>query len=93
MQVDGRSRHPTCLLLEDLPRERTRLVVSGYWSRRPRWPRPMTSFLFLERSHWIMQTRQFANLKRRAEAGARAGVAARPRGRGGHHCASHRGRG
>lgn len=54
-------------LLEDLPRDRTRLVVSGYWSLRPRWLQPITSFLFLEPSHWIMQTRQFANLKRHAE--------------------------
>ena len=54
-------------LLEELPNSRTRLVVSGYWSLRPRWLEPILSFLFLEPSHWIMQTRQFANLKRRAE--------------------------
>jgi len=42
-------------------------VVSGYWSLRPRWLQPVASFIFLEPSHWIMQTRQFANLKRRAE--------------------------
>ena len=54
-------------LLEELPGDRTRLVVSGYWTLRPRWLQPMTSFAVLEPSHWIMQTRQFANLKRRAE--------------------------
>ena len=54
-------------LLEELPDRRTRLVVSGYWSLRPRWLQPIMSFIFLEPSHWIMQTRQFANLKRRAE--------------------------
>jgi hypothetical protein len=54
-------------LLEELPGRRTRLVVSGYWSLRPRWLQAVASFLFLEPSHWIMQTRQFANLKRRAD--------------------------
>lgn len=54
-------------LLEELPDGCTRLVVSGYWSLRPRWLQPITSFVFLEPSHWIMQTRQFANLRRRPE--------------------------
>jgi hypothetical protein len=54
-------------LLEELPDRRTRLVVSGYWSLRPRWLQPIVSFVFLEPSHWIMQTRQFANIKRRAQ--------------------------
>jgi proline iminopeptidase len=54
-------------LLEELPEGHTRLIVSGYWAMRPRWLQPITSFLFLEPAHWIMQTRQFANLERRAE--------------------------
>lgn len=54
-------------LLEELPEGRTRLVVSGYWRLRPRWLQPIMSVLVLEPSHWIMQTRQFANLKRLAE--------------------------
>lgn len=54
-------------LLKELPGRRTRLVVSGYWSLRPRWRQPIVSFLFLEPSHWVMQTRQFANLRRRVE--------------------------
>jgi len=54
-------------LLNELPGGRTRLVVSGYWCMSPRWLQTITSVLFLEPSHWIMQTRQFANLKRRAE--------------------------
>jgi hypothetical protein len=58
--------------LEELPGGRTRLVVSGYWSLRPRWLRPLISAVFLEPSHWIMQTRQFANIKRRAERDAAA---------------------
>jgi proline iminopeptidase len=53
--------------LKELPGGRTRLVVSGYWCLQPRWLQPIMSFLFLEPSHWIMQTRQFTNLKRRAE--------------------------
>jgi proline iminopeptidase len=52
-------------LLSELPGGRTRLVVSGYWRFRPRLLQPVLSVLFLEPSHWIMQTRQFANLQRR----------------------------
>jgi proline iminopeptidase len=54
-------------LLEDLPGGRTRLLVSGYWALRPRWLQPFVSFFVLEPSHWIMQTRQFSNIKRLAE--------------------------
>jgi hypothetical protein len=54
-------------LLEELPGGRTRLVESGYWAVRPRWLLAIISVVFLEPSHWIMQMRQFANLKRLAE--------------------------
>lgn len=54
-------------LLEEEPGRRTRLVVSGYWAFRPRWLQPLIGILVLEPSHWVMQTRQFANLRRRAE--------------------------
>ncbi len=54
-------------LLEELPGGRTRLIVSGYWALRPRRLQPLMSVLLLEPSHWVMQTRQFANLKRRIE--------------------------
>ncbi len=54
-------------LLKELPGDRTRLIVSGYWALRPRWLQPVASFLFLEPAHWIMQMRQFAILKRYAE--------------------------
>ena len=54
-------------LLEELPGDRTRLVVSGYAAARPRAVQTLADLLFWEPSHWIMQTRQFANLKRRAE--------------------------
>ena len=53
--------------LHELPGERTRLVVSGYWSLRPKWLQPIMSVALLEPSHWVMQTRQFSNLKRPAE--------------------------
>jgi hypothetical protein len=61
-------------LLEPLAGDRTRLVVSGYWAFRPKWLQGIVGFLFLEPSTWIMQTRQFAGLKRRAERAARTGV-------------------
>ena len=51
-------------LLEEAPGRRTRLVVSGFWCLQPRWLQPIMSVLFLELQHWIMQTRQFSNLKR-----------------------------
>jgi proline iminopeptidase len=54
-------------LLEELPDNRTRLIVSGYWAFEPRWLQPIMTMLFLEVQHWIMQMRQFANLKRRVE--------------------------
>jgi proline iminopeptidase len=63
-------------LLEEQPGGKTRLIVSGYWALKPRWLQPILSFLFLEPSHWIMQTRQFANLKRRIEREASTSQAA-----------------
>ena len=53
--------------LKELPGGRTRLVVSGYWAVRPGWLRPLLSVAVLEPSHWVMQTRQFENLKRRID--------------------------
>jgi proline iminopeptidase len=49
------------------PGGRTRLVVSGYGASHPRALQALAEWLFWEPAHWIMQTRQFANLKRRAE--------------------------
>jgi proline iminopeptidase len=60
-----------CFLLAEVAGERTRVVVSGYADARPRLLQAVQNLLFWEPSHWIMQTRQFANLKRRAEALAR----------------------
>ena len=56
-----------CFLLNDLPGGRTRLVVSGYASARPRPVQATIDFLLWEPAHWIMQKRQFTNLKRRTE--------------------------
>ena len=52
--------------LKELPEGRTRLVVSGYAAARPWFFHALADLLFWEPAHWIMQTRQFANLKRRA---------------------------
>jgi proline iminopeptidase len=54
-------------LLEELPGGRTRLVVGGYQSGRPRWLLAAGDFFVYPPVHWIMQTRQFANIKRLAE--------------------------
>jgi len=66
-------------LLEPLAGDRTRLVVSGYWAFRPKWLQGIVGFLFIEPSTWIMQTRQFGGLKRRAERETRhPSITARP---------------
>jgi hypothetical protein len=56
-----------CFRLTELPGNRTRLVVSGYGADRPHVLVALTNFLFWEPAHWIMQRRQFTNLRRRAE--------------------------
>jgi hypothetical protein len=53
--------------LDARPERRTRLVVSGYASSRPRPLTAIGDLVFWEPAHWIMQTRQFANLRRRVE--------------------------
>jgi len=54
-------------LLTEQPEGRTRVVVSGYATSHPRALTAVGDFLFWEPAHWIMQTRQLANLKRRVE--------------------------
>jgi hypothetical protein len=56
-----------CFLLDELPGLRTRLVVSGYARSNPRALTAILDVLFWEPVHWLMQTRQFANLRRRTE--------------------------
>ena len=53
--------------LTALPEARTRLVVSGYAATRRRLLHRAIDIAFWEPAHWIMQTRQFTNLKRRVE--------------------------
>jgi hypothetical protein len=53
--------------LKALPGGRTRLVVRVHTASRPRLFSAVLGFLFWEPAHFIMQTRQFGNLKRRAE--------------------------
>jgi proline iminopeptidase len=54
-------------LLEEHPGGRTRLVVGGYQSFRPRWLERLLNFWVYPPVHWMMQVRQFANLKRNIE--------------------------
>jgi hypothetical protein len=68
----------------------TRLVVRGVTRGRPDALTRLANWLFWDPAHWVMQTRQFAGLRRRAEgaselsapapAGDTHGVAARPTG-------------
>jgi len=53
--------------LEELRGDRTRLVVSGYQSVRPRWLEQFANYWVYPIAHWPMQTRQFATLKRNIE--------------------------
>ena len=54
--------------LKERPGGHTRIVVSGYAALRPRPLLRIADVIFWEPAHWIMQRRQFAELKRRAEA-------------------------
>lgn len=56
-------------LLEEQAPGRTRLIVSGYQTFRPRWLESFVNFWLYPIAHWPMQVRQFANLKRNAEKG------------------------
>jgi hypothetical protein len=53
--------------LEELPGDRTRLVVSGYQAIRPHWLEGPFNFWVYPLMHWPMQMRQFANIKRHVE--------------------------
>jgi hypothetical protein len=57
-------------VLEPLEGARTRLIVRSQGTGRPRAIARGSSLLFWEPAHWVMQTRQFHNLKRRAERAA-----------------------
>ena len=61
-------------LLEQPEPGRTRLIVSGFACSRPRSLTAIGDFLFWEPAHWVMQSRQFTNLKRRVERAAAIGA-------------------
>jgi hypothetical protein len=72
--IDATQARPTAyteglwgFLLEELPADRCRLVVGGYQAMRPRWLERFVNFWVYPPVHWVMQTRQFANLKRNVE--------------------------
>jgi hypothetical protein len=54
-------------LLQELPDERTRLINSGYDGSQPRLFYEAANRIFWEPAHWVMQTRQWARLRRRVE--------------------------
>lgn len=54
-------------VLRDLPDGRTRLIVSGYQMMGPRWLQPLITFSVYEWTHWIMQVRQLAQVKKLSE--------------------------
>jgi len=56
-----------CFALRELPGERTRLLVSGYATGRPRLLHVLAGLLFWEPAHLVMQTRQLREIKHRAE--------------------------
>lgn len=58
--------------LRPLGDQRTRLVIRGEGTGRPKLLNDIVGWLFFTNAHWIMQTKQFKELKRRAEQGAPA---------------------
>lgn len=54
-------------VLEDLPDEKTRLVVRSFGIVRPRLLLGAAKMVFMDPAHFVMQVRQLQNLKRRAE--------------------------
>jgi len=78
-QYDSRGPRPSSFTdglwafhLKPLPGGRTRLIVTVHGaSDRPRLSSTLLGFFFWEPAHFIMQIRQFSNLKRRAEGALR----------------------
>jgi proline iminopeptidase len=85
-QLDSRSAFPRpssftdslwSFELDALPGERTRLIVRVHVANRPRLFPAVLGFLLWEPAHFVMQVRQFTNLKRRAETTFREARSAR----------------
>ncbi|MCW3046489.1 MAG: hypothetical protein JWO74_773 [Solirubrobacterales bacterium] len=53
--------------LTPTPEGHTRLVVTGKARAHPRWLVGFGNWLFWDPAHWVMQAKQFAGLRRRAE--------------------------
>ena len=64
--------------LKELPGGRTRLVVRTCGISQPKLLGTLMTYLLWEPAHFMMQTRQFTNLKRRVEAKAREARGERP---------------
>src|SRR5215470_16803828 len=67
-------------LLNELPGGRTRLVISGYQTFRPRWLERIVNYWLYIPVVWPMQARMLAVLKRNIEQAARARTQAAPSG-------------
>jgi hypothetical protein len=79
----SKPRPPSCMeaiwgfRLDELPDGRTRLVIGGYQTFRPRWVEGVAPWLLLAMS-WPMQTRMMAVLKQNIERAASASASADP---------------
>jgi hypothetical protein len=67
-------------LLKELPGGRTRLVISGYQTLRPRWLEGFANYWLYIPVVWPMQARMLAVLKRNIERATRASAEAIPSG-------------
>jgi len=67
-------------LLNELPGGRTRLVISGYQTLRPRWLERFANYWLYVPVVWPMQARMLAVLKRNIERANRARTQAVPSG-------------
>ena len=52
----------------------TRLVNTGWVGAKPRWLSELGDWLVWDWAHWIMQTKQFRELRRRAEGSGGVGA-------------------
>jgi proline iminopeptidase len=64
--------------LTPTPEGHTRLVVTGAARGRPWWLVAVGSWLLWDPAHWVMQTKQLANLRRRSETPPGAAAATPP---------------
>jgi proline iminopeptidase len=84
-QLDPKQPRPSAyteglwaFLLNKLPGGRTRLVISGYQTFRPRWLERFVNYWLYIPAVWPMQARMLAVLKRNIERAAQARTQAAP---------------